>query len=143
MSGMTTDAIAPSMQEWVAAPLLSADELDLVLRDMAQLFGRFWSARLDRPELTPEIRLVSGQMVIHFANGLSERERVLAATPEGAQAVVKELHRELDLLYPVLAEHVEQMLNCFVAESHLSVDAEENGIDCVVTLRELPRVVAL
>ena len=142
MSGMTTNAIAPSLQNWVAAPLMSAEDLDLALRDMTEVFAHFWSVRLGRPEMIPVVTLVSGQMMVHFANGLTERERALSVTPEGSRAVVNELHRELDLLYPVMAEHVEQRLNCFVAESHLTVDAEESSIICVVTLRDLPRVAA-
>lgn len=140
MSGMTTDAIATSLQNWVASPLMSAEDLDIALRDMTQVFGHFWSVRLGRPEMIPEVSLVSGQMLVRFADGLTDRERSLAATPEGARAVVTELHRELDLLYPLLAEHVEQRLNCFVAESQLTVDAEESSITCTVTLRDLPRV---
>jgi hypothetical protein len=143
MSGMTTEITSPTLDNWVATPFLSTQDLDAALLEIAQVIGDFWSARLERPLLIPEVTLVSGQMLIHFTNGLTEQERAFVATPEGANAVVKELHRKLDLLYPVLAERVEQLLNCFVAESHLTVDSELHSIDCVVTLRDLPRIIAL
>lgn len=152
MSGMTTAAhaaeytpldgnlLAPSLHVRDALPALTMEGLEAALIELAAAFGQLWSKRLERAVSLPKVTLDATQLQIFFANGLTPRERAIAATVDGAAAVESELRRQVDALYPWMADSVERLLHCFVAESHLAVDFDSGDVYCLVTLRDLPRI---
>lgn len=123
----------------VGALLSGAGDINATLQQIAQDFSSVYFERLGRPGANPCASLQRDQLLLRMEGVLTQGERALLAYPDGATAIQTDVRRQMDTLYPWLADQVEQRLHCFVAESHLDVDFTDGSIICSVTLRDLPR----
>ena len=123
------------------ANALSANDGDFnaTLQQMALDFSKVYAERLERSSTGYCATLLRDQLCLRLEGVLTDGERGLLAYPDGARAIQADMRRQMDLLYPWLADQVEQRLHCQVAESHLDFDFDDGSLVCTVSLRDLPR----
>jgi uncharacterized protein YbcI len=123
------------------ANVLPSDDggVNATLQQVAQDFASVYAERLERTSRGFCATLLRDELCLRLEGVLTEGERALLAYPDGASAIQADMRRQMDLLYPWLADQVEQRLHCQVAESHLDLDFDDGSLVCTVSLRDLPR----
>lgn len=114
--------------------------LSEMLAEMAHDFVLEWRRRFARPGSSPCAALEGETLILRMEHALTPAEVALGSRPAGEPAVRRTLEALLDDLYPWMAEQVESRLHCYVAESKVILDFEEESVVYRMALRDMPRM---
>lgn len=112
------------------------------LVEVARRFLTLWQEVHDRPGRAPCAVVEGGVLTVGVADALTAAEVRAARRPGGVAALQRALDRQVDAIYPKLAQVIEERLGCYVAQSRVAVDLETQGMRVFFILREMPRALA-
>ena len=109
-----------------------------VLADIADLCVREWQQQGSNPA-SASTTLTGERLTITIHDGLSRADRQLVRYSPGRIVVRRNAMRRVDHFYPQLAGQIETRLNCFVANSDVTIDPGTGDIHLCITLRDVTR----
>ncbi len=105
------------------------------LPQIAQAFLTEWTKLRAEPGTNPEARLCADLLTVEIRNALTARERTLAQTDAGRDAVVRLVSHWIDHAYPRLAGRIESLLNCYVTSTGIDIEPTDGLVRVQIGLR--------